>query len=466
MSKVNLKTAAYVSTATLILLVRLIRLDADPPPWLSWSSGIYSDEGIYASDARSLALFGCWAPGDFHSAIIAPLHHLLLLGVFKVFGVSLLTVRAFDVVCSLVSLIFFTLALRRQFDDRSAFTGLIFLGLSPIYVFYNRLGLMETPTVLLLTAALYASTFEEGTIAEGFLLALAVIYKPLALLCVPAFFVDLKQHPKQAAARLSVLVAGIAAYALIWQAPHRTALAKANRYYLLHQYLPHSTAGIVHDLIRSLFIGEADGVIPYLLHTAPVLICLAAIALFQQSAKDTRTLRFLFWFAVPATAFCFISYAPSRYFVLFLPGLAGAAAISVNQLDMIWRRTIVSAFVALSLLTIALSLQSATYEIERGGKLLRTTLPAGTTIVGQYAPELALSNCFRAMYVQPKLANSVGFLGSGMILITRSPFWDNYWSDREDGKLTPTPQFSLSLPKSQSVDFYPAPASGESSSRL
>jgi 4-amino-4-deoxy-L-arabinose transferase-like glycosyltransferase len=151
--KPALKTSAYLLLALTLVGLRIYHLDCDPPTWLSWSSGIYSDEGIYAGDAASAALTGHWSPGDFHSAEIAPLHHLALLTLFRAFGVSLVTARTLSVVCSFVCLVFFWLILRREFDEITAAIGVVFLGLSPVFLFYNRLALLETPAVALFLLA-------------------------------------------------------------------------------------------------------------------------------------------------------------------------------------------------------------------------------------------------------------------------------------------------------------------------
>ena len=135
------------------LIVRLVALDADPPPWLSWSTGLYTDEGFYTLDARHEALFGTWAPGDFHDRLLSPLLSLLQQVVFALGGVGLAPARLLSVGFGLLTVCVFWLGLRRAWGARAADFGALFLGLAPPFALYNRLALQETPTVFWLALA-------------------------------------------------------------------------------------------------------------------------------------------------------------------------------------------------------------------------------------------------------------------------------------------------------------------------
>jgi 4-amino-4-deoxy-L-arabinose transferase-like glycosyltransferase len=443
------KRSLYVGLTCLLVVLRFVHLDADPPSWLSWSSGIYSDEGIYACDARSVVLFGHWAPGDFHSAEIAPLHHLLLLCVFRLFGVSLITVRSLSVVTSLVTLVFFFLVLRKQFDEKTAVLGFIFLGLSPVYLFYNRLGLLETPTVCLLVIALYLSTFPKGQWLTGIFLALAVIYKPLAILCIPAFFVDCRENPRHVAIRLASLLTGLLTYFVTWQLPHRANLSRLNRYYLLHQYLPHTVGGLGHNLVRSLWSGSSDGILPYLLHFAPPLLLAVVVAAFQGTTRnDKRLTVYWCWLMLPAATLCLISYEPSRYFLLFWPALAAISAVALTQASSIFRQVYFAIFAITFLMVTVTSLGHPKYLIANAGKEVGILGP----IAGQYAPELGLSNKSVCLYVQPGIANDTTPVASYTILITRSTYWNKYWKKRSNIRPGQVTGSALLLPKIQTID--------------
>jgi 4-amino-4-deoxy-L-arabinose transferase-like glycosyltransferase len=449
------KYACILLFALLVVGLRAIHLDSDPPSWLSWSSGIYTDEGIYASDARSVVLFGHWSAGDFHSAEIAPVHHLLLMAVFRLLGVSLTSARLVSVLASLGTLLFLYLTLKVQYNSRTAIYAVIFLALSPVALFYSRLALLETPTALLLTFALYLIVSKKPNWLTGIVLALAVCCKPLALFCVPAFFIDFRRFPAQVLQRFATFIAGLAAFFLTWQVPHHTDLGRLNKYYLWHQYLPHSTLQLEHNLFRSLWSGSSDGILPYLIHHEPLLLLALILALFSKPVKEDLTLRlYAVWLAVPALAFCSMSYEPSRYFILFWPTLAALAAVVISKSERRLQAPYIAVFLVWSLAISLPSIVHPTFSLRDAGVSLGRDLPQSTTIVGQYAPEFALSNSLHSVYVQPGLANTKTNIQSSVILITKSPYWDNYWTTRTSGALNPIPAVCFNLPHNQIISGW------------
>ena len=120
MSIGNPRLWARIGLLFLCVLVRLAALDADPPPWLSWSTGLYTDEGYYTLDARHEALFDTLAPGNFHDRLLSPLLSLMQQGMFEVFGVGLRQARLLAVCFGLLTVCVFWLALNRAYDSRTA----------------------------------------------------------------------------------------------------------------------------------------------------------------------------------------------------------------------------------------------------------------------------------------------------------------------------------------------------------
>jgi 4-amino-4-deoxy-L-arabinose transferase-like glycosyltransferase len=434
----------------------MLILTSDPPVWLSWSSGIYSDEGIYASDARSLALTGHWAPGDFHSAVICPLHTVLLLGLFHLFGVSLWSARLLGVIASAVTIVLFYFALRRSADERVAALATVFLAFSPVFLFYNRMALLETPTVCLLVLAYFLRGVLDNQFACGLALALAVAYKPLALLAAPAFFADIVSGKQAALWRLAGLLAGLLLYAAAWQGTHAAFLGQVNHYYLVHQYLPHSLSGLLHNMVRGVWSGSSDGFLPYMLHHEPVLLLLTAAGwALHRGALSEQTLLFRLWLAVPALAFLLISYAPSRYFVLVWPALCALAALAAVQAPTSILPLAVVLFAAASLAAYSAPALGPVYGVRSAGLRLASFLRSGDIIAGQYAPELGFYNPSPSLYVQPGLANSAGPLRTDYAIVTDSPFWDAFWRRRLRVS-TLEPVLTLDLPGGQRELIIPA----------
>ena len=131
------------------------------PSWLSWSAGLYTDEGFYSLDARHLVLFHHAAPGNFHDNLLSPGLSAVQQVIFGVFGPSDLCARALSVTLSLATIVLLWLALRRSCSEEAADIGACFLGLSPAVVFYNRMALQETPAALFLVASLCARSYAD-----------------------------------------------------------------------------------------------------------------------------------------------------------------------------------------------------------------------------------------------------------------------------------------------------------------
>ena len=419
----------------LCLLVRLAALDADPPPWLSWSTGLYTDEGYYTLDARHEALFGTLAPGSFHDRLLSPLLSLLQQGVFEVFGAGLRQARLLNVCFSLLTVAVFWLALRRASDNRTADFGALFLSLAPIFALYNRLALQETPTVFWLTLGFALWTYGVKWL-PGAAIAVAIVFKGLALIALPSLF-----------ARRSALArenwgGGVLLflYLALWYAPHHAELARMATFYRVHQMQPQSLMSLWLNLRRGLIGGER-GVVPFLLALLPVP-CLLAVWKFWQRHTWTDADKYLFIWLACGLLFCLLSsYAPSRYYVLFLPPLAGLAARGLAD----WKRPVRIAAAALFLVTsgvwygLAWTGRTDTRR-EASGELARL-LPPGSVVIGEFAPALCLDTPFAAAPVQPGLSNDdhpVERLHAAAVVVTRTPFWQNWWSARYPGIIQPS----------------------------
>ncbi len=143
---------------SLLALLRVLWLDSDGYAGLTWSSELVTDEAFYCHDARNLILTGSiHVVGDnFHNALIMPLLHVIQVGVFRVFGVSLVASRMISVVFSFATMGLFYAACRRAFGTRVALPALLLLGFDHINLLYNRMALMDTPAQLPLVACFYA----------------------------------------------------------------------------------------------------------------------------------------------------------------------------------------------------------------------------------------------------------------------------------------------------------------------
>ncbi len=460
----------------LCVLVRLAALDADPPPWLSWSTGLYTDEGYYTLDARHQVLFGTQAPGNFHDRLLSPLLSLLQQSVFEVFGAGLHQARLLGVGFGLLTVLVFWLALRRAYDVRTADFGALFLGLAPPFALYNRLALQETPTVfwLALGFALWAYGVKW---AAGAVVGIAIVFKGLAIIALPALLVRVPPAPNNGGARVdravllgsclaprpvqTVVGAGgtLLLYVLFWYAPHHAELARMATFYRVHQMQPHSALSLWLNIHRGLIGGER-GVVPYLLALTPVPCLLAGIKLTKRRTWAAADKYLAAWLAC-GLLFCLLSsYAPSRYYVLFLPPLAGLAARSVAG----WKRPVQITAAALFLLTsgvwYGLAWTGRTNARQEASADLTRLLPPGSIVIGELAPALCMDTPFAAAPVQPGLSNNdypVERLHAAAVMVTRTPYWQNWWAARYPGIIQPSHKiatFTLGGTRHYVVDVY------------
>ncbi len=458
----------------LCLLVRVVALNADPPPWLSWSMALDTDEGFYTLDARHEVLFGTPAPGDFHDRLLSPLLSVLQQSVFSIFGPGLIPARLLSVTFGLLTVAVFWLGLRFAYDDTTASWGALLLGLSPPVALYSRLALQETPTAfwLVLAFTLWAvgrrATGQQQPallLLSGIALAAAVMFKALALLALPAFLLawnspspDLPQDfPPQAPLPfrrgrggrrpgwgLLGFVLAVGLYVLLWTLPHHAELARMSAFYWHTQYAPHSWHRLMFN-IRQGLIGRERGLLPYLLILMPVP-CLLALGSIRRHTHPAPPLLgvgaavFVVWLLC-GVLFCLLSsYAPDRYYVLFYPALAGLAALGAARLNRHGQAAALTLFVGTSGFWYARAWTGRTFARQTAAMTLAKTLPPGSLLIGETAPALCSGTTFRAAPVQPELSNDdrpVEQLGADYALVTRTPGSQAWWQAHDPGVVDP-----------------------------
>ena len=454
----------------LCLAVRLIALDSDPPPWLSWSTGIYTDEGYYTLDARHEALFGTLAPGNFHDRLLSPLLSVLQQGVFATFGTGLMQARLLSVTFSLLTLWVFWLALRRAYDARIADFGALFLGLAPPFALYNRLALQETPTVFWLVLAFWLWTQGNriGSFWSGASLALACVFKGLAGIALPVALITppapnnggaIQKRAYHLAPPLLGAGGTLLLYFLLWYGPHHAELSRMATFYRLHQMQPHSLVSVGLNIKRGLIGGER-GVFPYLLALLPVP-CLLAARMLGQWRQWTQADKYLALWVGCGLLFCLLSsYAPSRYFLMFLPPLAGLAARNLVRWKARAQMIAAGLFLATSGVWFGAAWVSRSDARADTGRTLSRLLPPGSMVIGEFAPALCLDTKLRAAPVQPGLSNDdhpIERLNATAVAVTRTAFWEHWWQSRYPQIVQPSHRiaaFTLSGPRGYAVDVY------------
>ena len=456
MSRKYLVVALFLLFAAL----RLFALDADPPPSLDWTSGIWTDEGFYTYAARNAVLLG-GTRDEFHPEVLSPVLNWAQEAVFRTFGVGFIQARLISVACSLGALALFGDGLRRALGPKVALAGLVFLGGDAVFVFYNRLALLETPAVLVVCAAFWAYTINRpwGWVLAGALAASALAFKTtfLLFLPLPALVWLLRRAWRPLGWYTLGAAIGALAYWLGWGAAHGVEVVRLNHYYWTHQSQPRSLAEVGADLWRAVF-GPHRSVLGFLLSRSPVvtLLALAGLVLGRRRAsplippllgargssllaRDTE--RLFRWWAVFGLGFlCLTRYAPTRYDLVVLPALAALAALSLRQLPLVWRKQAATVrrvrVLALALFACVSLGQWGYWGVTRGyrtrdvSRELAQIVSPGVTLAGDWAPGLCLNNPVRAVPVLPDLANGrdpMRTLHPGFVLVAQTPYPVRYW---------------------------------------
>lgn len=233
----------------LALSVRLIFPLADPPIDLSWSGGYMADEGFWVHDARNQIIFNDYGPDQWHNRFVSPLAHYPVLMLFKLLGVSLLSVRIWAAILSIISLIFLDRITRRL--EPSGYLFLAF-AVNSTLVAFQRLAILESVVlpVALGTMWLWLRSRENNSgkiqivmnITTGISAALVWQIKSTQLYFIPVVLLaTYLSEPSGKRARKFILLQSAGAFIVVasWfflvRLPNAVQLSQYNAFYLSQQ---------------------------------------------------------------------------------------------------------------------------------------------------------------------------------------------------------------------------------------
>ncbi len=377
MSIVRSSPAARFGAVCLLFLMvigRVVDLGADAWPDLCWGGGIWTDEGFYVHNAVNAVRFGNPVQDEFNNRILSPWVDALQRAVFGIWGISLETVRWPSVFAGLVSLPVFWLAMRRRFGASIAWTALLLFGLEVSWLFTNRLGLLESIGVLVHCLAFLAWSVGGpwGWLVCGALVVAAGSVKTTFLILLPLPILvwmwggirDRSPWLRQSAWYTAGIGAALAVYLIWWGFPNGAEILRMNNFYRERQSQPRSFDELVKVVRRGL-IGRDFGLFQRLSTRTPLLTGLALVGLFggggygfagwfrsilsKRSGSKTSRLRprreaerlLWIWFLAGIVFLLASRYAPTRYYLVMHPAMAGLAAITLHRLPAwlrLWRR--------------------------------------------------------------------------------------------------------------------------------
>ncbi len=324
-----------------IVVVRTVDVGADAWKDLDWGTGIWTDEGFYAHNARNQVLFGSPEQDGFNNYNLSPMLHVIQVVVFTKFGVGLVQARLISIVASLLTCWFLYVGVRNDFGQRAAAYSLMLLGLESSYILYNRLGLMESLGTCVIALAYFFWTLDRtwSRFLSGFIAAGAFAVKTTFLIFLPAPIIaliivnwrDIRSIVKGSAPYLLGAVAFIGLYYVLWLGVHGAEVARMNNFYRTMQSQPRSFMQLLW-MIRRALIGYHFGFFQRMETRSTVFLNLALVGTFwslyrlmlrgrsktgESDGTHNRLLMHIVCFAA-GILFIFVSrYAPSRYFLVF-----------------------------------------------------------------------------------------------------------------------------------------------------
>jgi hypothetical protein len=424
----SLLAGLLLALAVLALLAPFAQ--ADPPAGLTGSNAPFTDEGFNLANARNRTLFGRFGLDDVDRSLTNGAYSAVAAAVFRVTGVRLAAGRAISMASLAAAVLLLAVGLAEPFGRRAALLAAAALGGTDLALEHGRLALVEPLVVVLLTAAfvIVCSVRRRpswvGSAVAGLLVAAAVSVKAtallpgLVLLAGPLLPVlagrDRARLGAGLWALLAALAAGLAWFALV-ALPNLDRLGTALRVWPEVRY-PGSPGAVAARLGD--YLSHSDQAIA---RSLPLLAAaglgLAATAARWRSLDQRRREALLLaaaWGIGLWTAIALGNYAPNRYVVPALPGLAVLAGFGLDALARLaagrqgasWRSAMVAGVLGVAVAAPGVGRFLAGAEPGPGQRVrdqraLAARLPGGATVYGTYAPTLLFDT--RARTVAPWL---------------------------------------------------------------
>lgn len=234
--------AAVLAGFLILLAIRIVHIEADPPYTLSLSGAAWGDPGGYNFNARNKVLFGSWEIDDYNMMYTSYPPHLLTYGIYRVFGVGFAQQNSVPVLFSFLTILFFFLILRRRYDEKIALLGAFLLGINYIFLMFSRIANRDMPAVFFLVLTVYFLQKAEDRAAwlpaAGAAAALSLTSKSFFFFILGGalfgYFLHLlhQRKPLDILRRVALIAAGAAVILIPWTLfifiPHKASIQSFN----------------------------------------------------------------------------------------------------------------------------------------------------------------------------------------------------------------------------------------------
>ncbi len=331
--------------------MRLIFLRADPPAKHFMCYGVYlTDEGYRVTSARDRALFDLKYETiyKFNKTVATSIViHFIYYVIFKIFGVGYLQIRIVPAILSIFSLIIFYLIVRKYFTLYQSLIIFFLFGINHIFLFYNRLGLMETFLVFFVLIPIFILFYSENWkpffhIFPGISFALALFVKPHAIPFIIVYllilFIFNKNNLKIFLIKSAYFLSGLFIIVLIFV----SYIYITKSQFLFIESLSREVEARIFSGFKNLFNNFAFFPPLYYVRLSPLSFYLCILLYFTlilkliQDYRNINIFEYLIIFLLPLQVFsiAFVKYQPIRYFIsMIIPVSIGLGILSLQKYE-------------------------------------------------------------------------------------------------------------------------------------
>ncbi|MDH4272634.1 MAG: glycosyltransferase family 39 protein [Candidatus Aminicenantes bacterium] len=327
----------------LAAVLRVQHIKADPPPLLvhlTNSAGIYFDEAMYCHNARNKLLFGTWMTDDWNPVLYNGILTGIYYGGFKIFGLSIATMKMVNVVFGLLGILFLYLAIRGTLTLPYALGFGFLFAVDFYWTMYNRVGLLENFSTLFFIISYYfavrAKDKPRTMMFFGICVALAVLSKYLFFYFFFAALAAVAYHAWQDKKWRDLLsfLAGALAVLLVWFIAVFLPLASSFRKIgsgWLDLSWPESIGQFFFNIYRN-NMHRYMSLVPLLFIVALLFSAAVLIRLWKRNPPpELPELFVVLWLAGTFLQMAILNYQPLRYYLNIVPALFFAVSLAIKN---------------------------------------------------------------------------------------------------------------------------------------
>jgi len=325
-------------------IMRLQHIKADPPlslVHLTLSAGVYFDEGMYSHNARNKILFGTWVMDDWNPL----LYNAVLTGIyyvgFKLFGISIVTVKVVNILFGLLGIAFLYWAVRRYLSESYALAVALLFALDYYWTMHNRIGLLENFSTLFFIISYYFLVRSKekswNMVFVGIFVSLTALSKYLFLyFFVTASLAVIYQAWQEKKGRLILkFLAGclfiLGLWFLLVYLPFSSAFQKIGSGWADLSW-PENIGKVFFNIYRN-YLPRYMSLMPVLFVIGLLFSAMTLVRLRKKNPRpDTPELFVFLWLAGTFFEVAILNYQPLRYYLPAVPGLFLALSLVLRNL--------------------------------------------------------------------------------------------------------------------------------------